>query len=58
VIFVPWAIYSTKLTLTLGILIDVAKALHEDSNDVAETYEARFDKHWSNVKMLHQEKRG
>jgi hypothetical protein len=50
--------YSTKLTLTLGILIDVAKALHEDSNDVAETYEARFDKHWSNVKMLHQEKRG
>jgi hypothetical protein len=46
------------LTVTLGILIDVAKALHEDSKDVAETYAASFDRHWSNVKMLHQEKCG
>jgi hypothetical protein len=54
---VPLATYSTILTVTLGIWIAVAKALHEDSNDVAETYVVRFDKHWSNVKMFHHEKR-
>lgn len=55
--FVPLAMYSTKLTFTLGILIAVVKAVQEDSNDVAKTYAVRFERHWSNVKMLHQEKR-